>query len=212
MQIKWYGHSAFLLTAANGARVLMDPCDASTGYDLKDIACDVVTSSHGHFDHNYFAAATGDPVIINTVGTQEAAGLRFTGIQTYHDEVNGAKRGENVVFVVEMDGLRVVHMGDIGHELEEETIKAIGTPDVLMIPVGGTFTVDAAQAVDMAAALGAKVVIPMHYMTPALGFAIAGVEPFLALAQGTVMELESDTCELQAEDLPQNTVMVLQYA
>ena len=213
MTIKWYGHSTFLITTADGTRILTDPCDASTGYNLSGIHCDIITSSHAHFDHNFFDAAAGDPVIITTEGMHEACGVRITGIPTWHDEVQGAKRGPNVVFRMEVDGMTVVHMGDIGHELDTATMAAIGQPDVLMLPVGGVFTIDAAGAVDMMHALKAHVTVPMHYMTPALKFEVDGVDKFMGLVTDRPVRVLKDCeCMVNGDVLSEDQVIVFDYA
>ena len=135
MQIKYYGHSCFLITADNGVRILTDPCDATTGYDLADIETDVITSSHDHFDHNYFAAAKGEPVIVNQAGETEACGIRFLGVPTWHDKTEGSERGANNIFVFEVDGLKIAHLGDLGHLPRADVLKEIEDVDVMFMPV-----------------------------------------------------------------------------
>lgn len=202
MQIKRYGHACFLLTF-DGAAVLTDPCDPSTGYVLHGIAADAVTASHAHHDHNYFEAAAGDPRRIETAGTHLIKGgaLRITGLPTYHDAVQGAKRGGNLVFVIEGDGLRAVHAGDLGHMPSEKTLNAIGTPDVLFVPVGGVYTIDAAEALRLVSRLRPRTVVPMHYQTPVLTFRLEPPDAFLqgVCALGyTIRRVTGDTCPLQA--------------
>ena len=114
MILKWLGHSCFLLTSEAGVRILMDPCAPSTGYTVGPVAVDAVTASHDHYDHNYFEAALGNPVRITEPGVHEVKGVRVTGIPTWHDKECGAKRGCNIMFLVEMDGLRLLHAGDLG--------------------------------------------------------------------------------------------------
>lgn len=166
MNIKWFGQSCFLLTDENGFRVLTDPCAPSTGYDLKNIYCEAVTVSHGHFDHNYIKAAAGEPVIITEPGEHTVNGVKITGFPAFHDDVGGAKRGRNVMFLFEMDGIRILHAGDIGHQLSREQIADIGLVDVLLVPIGGRYTIDYLGAREFANSLRPSVVIPMHYRTP----------------------------------------------
>ena len=179
MKLQWYGHSCFLITAENGTRILTDPCAPKTGYDLHDIACEVITSSHGHYVHNYFEAAAGNPTVLNEAGSYEIVGIRFTALPSFHDEEQGAKRGMNLIFVYEIDGLRIAHLGDLGHDLPEETAAAIGELHILLSPVGGVFTVDANGAAKIESLLDPQVFVPMHYKTPHLSFALGTLETFL---------------------------------
>lgn len=215
MKIKWYGHSVFRIETADGLAILTDPCAPTTGYKLKDIPCDVITSSHAHYDHNYFVAAAGTPQILSVAGTTEIGGIRFTAIPCFHDEEQGAKRGSNLIFVIEADGLRIVHMGDIGHQLSEEQLEAIGKPDVLLCPVGGVFTVDPLGACKIASALCPRVFIPMHYQTEVLGFnvTLATVEDFLKITRTPdIQRLNGSEWIVTPETLPASgRVVVFDY-
>lgn len=166
MNIKWFGQSCFLLTSESGAAVLADPCAPSTGYDVKNVYCDAVTVSHMHFDHSYIKAAAGEPVIITEPGEYEVNGIKIKGFAAFHDEFGGAKRGSNIMFLYEIDGIRILHAGDIGHQLSPELIGGIGPVDVLLVPIGGTYTLDYLGAREFANSLHPSVVIPMHYRTP----------------------------------------------
>lgn len=213
MTFKWYGNSCFLITTDSGTRILTDPCDPSTGYpEVHDIEADIVTVSHEHFDHNYTEAVKGEPVILRGAGVTEVNGITFTGCASWHDEVQGAKRGPNTVFIIEADGLRIVHLGDLGHMPDEQLYAAIGKPDVLLTPVGGTFTVDAQQAGDIARRTDATVIIPMHFKTPVLSFDIAGVDPFLkVMADHTRHRLLQPELSLSAAAIGPKRVLVLDY-
>ena len=163
MLIKRFAHSCFLLQSEGGTRILTDPCDPATGYNVGPVEADCVTESHQHHDHNYAAAAKGrDVKVISAPGEYTVGDVKITGIPCWHDEMQGAKRGGNIIFVFEMDGLRLAHMGDIGHLPDEATLKAMGHIDILLIPVGGIYTVDYKQALEIAYAIAPKVVIPMH--------------------------------------------------
>lgn len=138
MLIKRFAHSCFLLQSEGGTRILTDPCDPETGYNVGPVEADCVTESHQHHDHNYTAAAKGrDVKVISAPGEYTVGDVKITGIPCWHDEMQGAKRGGNIIFVFEMDGLRLAHMGDIGHLPDEATLKAMGHIDILLIPVGG---------------------------------------------------------------------------
>lgn len=183
MKLTYLAHSTFLLETEAGARLVTDPVDKGSGYDLHAVRADVVTISHHHFDHDALDQVSGDPVVIDTLGDHAENGFLITGFAAYHDEVKGAKRGPNTLYKIEADGKTVVHLGDLGHDLDDATAAALSGADALLIPVGGTFTIDAAQAAALAKRLAPKMVIPMHYKTPQLTFEIAPLAPFLAAAK-----------------------------
>lgn len=212
MQITWYGHSCFLLTSESGYSILTDPCDPETGYELSNLVCDAVTISHEHHDHNCLAIVAGTPKIIRTPGEHLAGGISVKGFTNYHDNEKGAKRGENIVFLYEIDGLKILHLGDLGHMLPDETIKTIGDVDVLLAPIGGVFTINAKAATELADRLNAKVLIPMHYKTPALHFNIEGLEPLLAAnANRRVHHLNANTATLSHDTLGDRRLLILDY-
>ena len=199
MKIKYLAHAAFLITSENGTRIVTDPYQTSDGLKhgaIKETA-DIVTASHDHGDHNNIAAVKGSPQVVKTGG--DVKGIKIKAVPTAHDDKNGSQRGKNTIFCFEVDGVNVCHAGDLGHELSADHVKAIGKVDVLMIPVGGFFTIDAAQASRVADSLEALVIVPMHYKTPKLGFDIATVEPFLKLrknvrrAKGSTLDITTDT-------------------
>ncbi len=185
MTLKWLGHSAFLLTAGNGTRIITDPYtagsyDGAVGYDPIDEPVDGVTQSHDHADHSGHQSLPGNPRLVTGTGEFNIGDITVRGFHTWHDHDNGALRGDNVVYLFDIDGLRVCHLGDLGHVLPDETIHAIGRVDVLLVPVGGVYTIDAAEAHEVAGQLGARVVIPMHFKTAKLGFDIAPIDDFIA--------------------------------
>ncbi len=183
MKLTYLGHSTFLLENAAGKRLVTDPVDKGSGYDLHQVRADVVTVSHHHFDHDALDQVSGDPAVIDKLGAHESDGFAVTGYAAFHDEVQGAKRGPNTLYKIEADGKTVVHLGDLGHDLSDATVRALSGADALLIPVGGTFTIDAKQAAALAKRLNAKRVIPMHFKTPQLTFEIAPLDPFLTAAE-----------------------------
>ena len=212
MQITLYGHSCFLLTSESGYSILTDPCDPETGYELHDLICDAVTISHEHHDHNCLAIVAGSPEIMRTSGEFLAGEIAVTGYSSYHDDAKGTSRGENVVFLYRIDGLKVLHLGDLGHMLSDEVIEKIGDVDVLLAPIGGVFTLNAKMATELADRLHAKVLIPMHYKTPALHFNIEGLEPLLAAnATRRVHHLNANTASLSRETLGERRLLILDY-
>ena len=212
MQITWYGHSCFLLTSESGYSILTDPCDQETGYELHVLTCDAVSISHEHHDHNCLAIVSGTPTILRTPGEHCAGDIRVTGFASYHDDAQGARRGENIVFLYEIDGLRALHLGDLGHMLSDELIQKIGNVDVLFAPIGGVFTINAKTATELADRLNARVLIPMHYKTPALHFNIEGLEPLLAAnVNRHVHHLNANTASLSRETLGDRRLLILDY-
>lgn len=210
MNIKWLGHSCFLITSASGSTLLTDPYDVSayTGTLLyrpldapPGIAPDVVTVSHGHSDHGNVEALLGTPEIVKTPRERLAAGFSIHGVESFHDIEHGARRGENLIFVIQSEGLTVCHLGDLGHELEPAQVEAIGEIDVLMIPVGGVYTVDAAAATRVWRQLSPQVTIPMHYRNEKCLFRIDGVDKFTAGKQGVEYPGTSEM-DISKENLP----------
>ena len=212
MHITWYGHSCFLLTSESGYSILTDPCDPETGYELHDLVCDAVTISHEHHDHNCLAIVAGSPEIMRTPGEFLAGESPVTGFSSYHDDAKGTSRGENVVFLYQIDGLKLLHLGDLGHMLSDDVIEKIGDVDVLLAPIGGVFTLNAKMATELADRLHAKVLIPMHYKTLALHFNIEGLEPLLAAnATRRVHHLNANTASLSRETLGDRRLLILDY-
>ncbi len=211
LSIGWYGHAMFLLEDDKGIRVVTDPYDPSIGYAFPDIKADVVLVSHDHYDHNNAAAVGGNPSVLRGAGIAEAAGMTFTGITTFHDQSSGSERGSNIVFRWEMGGLSIAHLGDLGHELSPDQAEQLRGLDVMMLPVGGTFTIDDEQAYRLVRLLEPRLVVPMHYLTKMLSFPIRGVEPFSSRFD-VVHEWGSDFAYLSREILPDKTqVLVLDY-
>lgn len=210
MRIRWLGHSCFLLTAASGSTLLTDPYD-TTAYpgtllyrpldDPPGIAPDVVTVSHGHADHGNVEALSGTPEIVRTLRARQAASFSVRGVESFHDIEHGALRGDNIMFVIEADGIVVCHLGDLGHELEPAQVEAIGEVDLLLIPVGGTFTIDAEAATLVSRQLSPRVTIPMHYRNDKCLFGIGGVDSFTQGKQGVETPGVSEI-ELSKENLP----------
>jgi len=222
--LQWLGHSAFVLTSFQGNKILIDPPGAGVGYAIAPIASvDAVLVTHEHSDHNNVGLATGSPLILsgltstgwNTID-QRVKDIRIYSVSPvnpiYHDSQQGAQRGRNTIFVLEVDGLRLVHLGDLGHVLTPEIVQAIGAVDVVLVPVGGAYTIDAAAATRVVGQLNPKVVIPMHYKTPKIraDWPGEGVEPFL---EGKRVERPNSTVvRLSRPTLPaQTTVVVLNY-
>ena len=222
MKLKWLGHASFLITAADGTRVLTDPYNAEVGYRVPLCEADYVTVSHDHYDHNSLQNVPGSHVVIKGPGEHHAGAIAVTGLATCHDEHGGSKRGKNTVYCFEVpdgDGtIRLCHLGDLGHQLDAAQAGVVGKADILLIPVGGTYTLDPAGAAEQIAALKPRVVVPMHFRTPALAFPLKPVDDFLGEMVGAKIErpgscrLELGPAELAA--LPASTtplIFVLDY-
>ena len=201
MKIKYLAHAAFMITAENGTRIVTDPYETSGGLKhgaIKETA-DIVTVSHEHGDHNNAAAVKGNPVVVKA--SAEVKGIKIKAVTTAHDDKGGSQRGKNNIFCFEVDGINICHAGDLGHELTAEQVKAIGRVDVLMVPVGGFFTIDAATATKVCDQLKPKVIIPMHFKTEKLEFPISGVEAFLKDKSNATRANDSEI-EFKAGKLP----------
>jgi L-ascorbate metabolism protein UlaG (beta-lactamase superfamily) len=206
MKIKWFGHSAFAITSAVGKTILTDPYEpggynGAVGYSPISISPDIVTISHDHSDHNYTKTLKGNPRIINQKGEYEISGIKIKGIPVYHDTKQGKERGNNIIFVYEVDGIRLAHLGDLGHTLYQKEIDTLGGLDILFVPVGGYFTIDEKQATEVVRQLKPMVTIPMHYKTSVLNFPIAEVDKFLA-GKKNIKRLSSSETSVSKETLP----------
>lgn len=210
MEITWLGHSSFLIKDSKGRILVTDPFNEDVGYKVYDGEADVVTISHHHFDHDYMDGIKGEPRSVDKVGFFNVCDIDITGIPSFHDNVKGAKRGENVIYVFKMDDYRICHLGDLGHILTVEDADKIGKIDVLLIPVGGHFTIDGKEAAAVAKLLNSHIVIPMHFKTPAVSFPIEGVESFLNSMQSGE-RINGNTLKLESELKDFNEVKVLEY-
>jgi L-ascorbate metabolism protein UlaG (beta-lactamase superfamily) len=183
MVLRYYGHSMFLLSLENGYRILTDPYGDFYQYPKRVLHADLVTVSHHHHDHDAIDMVEGDKTVLDKAGIfHPGAGVTVRGIPCWHDEVRGAKRGSNLIFLIEAEGLRIAHLGDLGHVLDAAQARAAAVPDVLLVPVGGTYTTDAIAAAKNVALLRPKVTIPMHYQTRFNAeMPITDETPFLAL-------------------------------
>lgn len=186
MIITCIGHAEFLIELENGMRIATDPYDASCGYPVIPVKAEAVLVSHGHHDHNAVENVQGVERIIDVAGEHTLApDVKVTAVPCFHDEVQGAKRGANLMFLIEAEGLRVAHLGDLGHLPAAEQAVALAPVDVLMLPVGGFYTIDAQTAKETAQFLQAQVILPMHYRTQAnADWPIAPAEDFVQLYGG----------------------------
>jgi L-ascorbate metabolism protein UlaG (beta-lactamase superfamily) len=199
MKIKWMGHSCFLITSAQGIKIITDPytINASVKYAPLNDTVDIITVSHDHHDHNAVSSLTGRPEVVKGPGIRMVKGIEFKGIATYHDTSAGEKRGLNTVMCFTVDKVRICHLGDLGHVLDSSHIQEIGIVDILLVPVGGFYTIDAEAATEVCETIKPVISIPMHYKTPQLDFPIVGVDAFLSGKQNVKI---LDASEIEFKD------------
>ena len=178
MEITWLGHSCFRIKGRH-ATVITDPYSPDLGYSLGKHTARIVTVSHQHPGHSYIRGIGGEPKQVTGPGEYEISGVLIIGIGTYHDAEKGKKRGKNTVYLMEVDEVSVCHLGDLGHVLTSEQVEQIDNVDVLLLPVGGTSTVNAATAAEIVRQLEPNAVVPMHYKTNLLKKELAPVDRFL---------------------------------
>jgi L-ascorbate metabolism protein UlaG (beta-lactamase superfamily) len=210
MKIKYLGHACFMITSHTGVKIITDPY--TTGGDLtygeiKESA-DIVTVSHDHFDHNNVSAVHGNPKVVRGAGRSTAKEIEFRGIASYHDEAKGKLRGNNTIFCFEVDGIRVCYLGDLGHLLDSKQVAEIGSVDILLIPVGGYYTIDAKAATQVCNQLKPKVIIPMHYKTEKGIPNIKGLDEFLR-GKANVRRLDASQVEFKRRELPATSQIVV---
>jgi len=214
VKITWIGHACFLLEGSK-ATVLTDPFDKSVPYPhFPGGPVDVVTVSHDHFDHSAVDRVAGTPTIVAKPGKTTAHGVDFLGIPSYHDDVQGAARGDNLLFAFDLDGIRVAHLGDLGAGLSPEQIDSLDGVEVLLVPVGGHYTIGPKQAKIVAASLpSVRLLIPMHFRTDVIAdWPIAPVEDFVR-TMDNVHQIGTSAVSLNRETLPERLeVWILNYA
>ncbi len=215
MDITYLGHSCFKLRGTDGT-VVMDPYTDMVGFSLPTVSADVVTVSHQHADHNNVAVVGGTarrdkPFVITEPGEYEVGGISVFGVPSFHDEHQGVERGSNTMFTVLLDGVRICHLGDLGHELSPEQLEAIGEIDVLLCPVGGNFTVDPVTAIKVIQALEPRILVPMHYRTelhkPEVFGDVKTLTEFINEYGSNPAPVEKLT--LEAHKLPEETELVI---
>ncbi len=213
MKIKWYGHSSFLITGDDGLKIITDPYepggyDGAVGYGEIPDSADIVLCSHDHADHGYTQAVKGDFQVIDKAGTTSAKGIDFNGVEAYHDTEKGGQRGTVIIFKFVVDDVNICHLGDLGHEIDDETASKIGEVDLLLIPVGGMFTINAKAADRVIETINPKIVIPMHYKTDKCGFPLARIDEFIDRKRNISL-MASDEIKITKETLPKRQMIML---
>lgn len=212
MDIYWYGQALFKLKGKT-ATVVIDPFDpnfiglkAPKPSELE--GADVVLVTHPHGDHNNVPLVPGEPKVFNGPGEYEIKGVSITGIGLFHDKESGAQRGKNTVYHINMDGLNIVHCGDLGHTLSEEQVDEVGATDILLIPVGSVYTIDGKEAAEVVAQLEPRIIIPMHFSIPGLSVELEGVDKFLK-EMGSENVTPQNKLTITKDKLPEEPTIVV---
>lgn len=212
MIITWYGHSCFKINTKD-VTIITDPFSKEIGIKPYFGAADIVTVSHEHYDHNNIASLKGNPFVASNPGEYEVKNVFIRGIASYHDKKQGAERGLNTIFVIDAEDLRVCHLGDLGEILSDKVVEQLGQVDILMIPVGGVYTIDAKEADELIEKIEPAIVIPMHYKTPSLAIKLDGLDKFLSVrgikGKETLPHLAVKKKEINPEE---NKVVILEAA
>jgi len=207
MDIFWLGHSCFRIKSKE-AIIIMDPCHSDTGYDIGVMKADIVTTSHDHPGHSYLQAIEGEYRTLNRPGEFELKNVFITGSSTFHDASSGKERGKNTAFIFEIDGLKLCHLGDIGHVPADDLKENLNEIDIMLIPVGGISTIGSSTAAEIVRRFSPRVVIPMHYKTPKLKRDLDSVDKFLKEVGAKDMERQSKL-SMTRSGLPQNTQVIV---
>lgn len=207
MIITWQGHSCFKIQdkiGPEGVTVVTDPFSKETGLKVPNFEADIVTISHSHDDHSNAAALRGNPFVIDCAGEYDRKGVLIEGIDSFHDDKNGAERGNNIIYRIEIDDISVTHLGDLGHVLSDIQLEKLAGTDVLLIPVGGHYSLDAKKAVEVISQIEPRIVIPMHYKTKDVKFDLDPIEKFIkeiGLTPTYEEKLKISKKDLPAEDM-----------
>ena len=203
LQIRWHGHSCFEIT--NDVTLVTDPHDGkSIGISPPDVTGDIILVSHDHYDHNSIESVVKEKsIVVKDETAKTVSGVQIKGIRSFHDEHEGRKRGSNLIYLFNMEDIAFCHLGDLGHLLDEDAVQQIGDVDILFIPVGGNFTIDAEKAWNVINGIKPKIAIPMHYKFGGLSLPIAEIDPFLAKNNFDVLHVGNEI-DIEREDLPEN--------
>ena len=210
MQIQYLGHSSFRLTGkdlkGNNISLVTDPFGNDYGIKMPSVEADIVTVSHNHNDHNNIKAVKGDPYIIDVAGEYEIKDIFIQGIDSLHGEKT-EDRGQNIIYRINFEDIVLAHLGDLGHVLDTKQIECLEGTDVLFIPVGGKYTLDAKKAVEVINQIEPRIVIPMHFKVKGLNMDINGVDKFIA--ELGLQPTEEDKIKINKKDLPQEDMELI---
>jgi len=204
MYITWLGQSCFKLQdkiGSDGVTLVTDPYSDDIGLKMPRFEADIVTVSHSHHDHNNIGALRGNPFIIDTAGEYETKGVFVEGVEAWHDAAEGKERGKNIIYRIEMEDISITHLGDLGHILDTKQLEKLEGTNILLIPVGGKYTINATKAVEVISQIEPRIVIPMHYKVPGLKIDLDGVEKFIK--ELGLKPRQEEKLKILKKDLPQ---------
>lgn len=207
MEIDWFGHACFRLRGRDGT-VIADPYGKDIGLSFARPRGDIVTISHAHPGHSFAAGVKGDPKIIDGPGEYEVKNIFVTGVPTAHDKKGGKERGANTIYVFDLDGLTICHLGDLGHVPTQPQIEALGNVNVLIVPVGGVSTIHAGEAAEIVSMLEPQIVIPMHFAHADLKFKLDSPAKFFK-EMGIKAPDAVSSLKVTKDNLPNETQVVL---
>jgi L-ascorbate metabolism protein UlaG (beta-lactamase superfamily) len=205
MYLQYLGQSCFKIqdkTTADGITLVTDPFDKETGLKVPNFEADIITISHNHHDHNNAKALRGTPFIISRAGEYDVKGVAVHGVDSFHDSKEGRERGGNVIYRIEIDDISIAHLGGLGHILTSQQLEVLVGTDILLIPVGGKYTIDAKQAMEIISQIEPRIVIPMHYKLPGMpdDIGLDGVDKFIK--EIGLKPTEEERLKINKKDLP----------
>jgi L-ascorbate metabolism protein UlaG (beta-lactamase superfamily) len=210
MYITWIGHACFKIQdklTPDGITVVTDPFDKSIGLRAPNFEANIATVSHDHSDHNNTGSLRGDPYVINMPGEYDIKGVAIQGVASKHDDKEGKERGGNIMYRIEMEGITIAHLGDLGHELDPKQMEAVAGVDILLIPVGGKYTLDGKKAAEVVSQIEPRIVIPMHYKIDGLKLDIETAEKFIK--EIGIKPTEEEKLKITKKDLPQEDMELI---
>lgn len=209
MTITWFGQACFRLERGD-LRVLIDPFDKEIGLKPPRVNDTIVLVTHDHHDHNNVKDTGPETFVIKGPGEYEKSGVQIIGISSFHDNTHGSERGLNTIYGIKMDDITLCHMGDLGqHELTDEQVELIGNVDILLVPIGGVYTINGKEAVGIVKQIEPKIIIPMHYKVPGLSVKLEGPEPFFKEIGIKPEEVES--LKVNAKTLSQEEMKLIMF-
>jgi L-ascorbate metabolism protein UlaG (beta-lactamase superfamily) len=205
MYLQYLGQSCFKIqdkTTADGITLVTDPFDKETGLKVPNFEADIITISHNHHDHNNAKALRGTPFVISRAGEYDVKGVAVHGVDSFHDNKEGKEKGGNVIYRIEIDDISIAHLGDLGHTLTSQQLEVLVGTDILLIPVGGKYTIDAKQAMEIISQIEPRIVIPMHYKLPGMpaDIGLDNVDRFIK--EIGLKPTEEERLKINKKDLP----------